>query len=393
MALPMLSSLKYAVMPDWGNILTPSKFIGGLLLVLQLLPSGSSCQTVVGVHEIKANHPAFEQIHAAPFQLVETEVNEKRIFRLDVQSVICADHQCKVVPVSLFWDALGKYVKYELVPGDYLEKGEGVPFTKDDYQTLQTILLDENSPYGDLTYHEVTHDQVIGEGQVDGISGATTILLANGQTVIGATWSCFTLWHWANGDVVGEVRRISGARATVSALRQLLDSGNQAKQHYALSELNRREQYDPELVESVLRLSAHAQGELLSLSLSFLEGLDPGQYLMAMVRLYDTERSGLRQEVLKSLLRAKSKPGERTVVRLIGLLPENPAFQEVDYLLRLIEQAKVASEAVSRELVPLLKANDFLLSRRVYYFLSREENSAGIRVALDGFYALHKDNL
>lgn len=233
----------------------------------------------------------------------------------------------------------------------------------------------------------------MGEGQVDGISGATTILLGNGQTVIGATWSCFTLWHWANGDVVGEIRRITGARLTSNQIKGLLDSGERDKQAYALSELSRREQCDPGLVASVCQLSAHAQGEVLSLSLSFLERLETEQYLRAMVQLYDTERNGLRQEVLKSLLRAKGKLDERVVVRLIGLLPENPAFQEVDYLLRLVEQAKVASPEVSRELLPLLKANDFLLSRRVYYFLSREENKTGIRDELEKFYALHKDNL
>jgi len=364
-----------------------------LIPLLFLLPAMSLAQRVVMVHDIAVNHPALEQEEASLFKLFEIEQDNEKLFYLTVESVICADHLCKIVPVRVFWDVYGKYVRYTLEEGDYLEKGEGEPFVEEDYAVLQSILRDENSPYRDLTYYEVTHDQVIGEGQVDGISGATMLLLEKKQTVIGATWSCFTLWHWANGEVVGEIRRITGARLTSNQIKGLLDSGERDKQAYALNELNWREQYDPGLVASVCQLSAQAQGEVLSLSLSFLERLEAEQYLRAMLQLYDTERSGLRKEVLKSLLRARRKPGRGAFISLIDLLPANPAFQEVDYLLRLIEQAKVTSPEVSRELLPLLKANDFLLSRRVYYFLSREENRTGIRDELDDFYALHKDNL
>ncbi len=364
-----------------------------LILFLLFLPGLGSTQEVIEVHEVMVNHPAFESETPLPFELNEVQVKEQAVFFLDAESVICVDHLCKIVPVRLFWDAYGNYLKYQLAPGVVLEKGDGIPFSADDYVMLAEILKDRSSPYRHLTFYEITHDKVVGEGQVDAISGATIIMLNERETVVGAMWTCFTLWHWAQGGVVREIRSITGARASVSQLSELLGSPDRDKQTFAFTEILSRSVYPRELVSRIVDQIAEGNGEVLSLGIQCLENTEESVYVAAVVQLYGTEKSSLRLVLLRSLLNSKAQTTEAQRCQLIDRLPNNPDYQELDFLLQHIENQESASRKIVHKLLSYLDVNDFLISRRVYYFLSELDVDAVTADRMNKYFERNKDRL
>ena len=75
-------------------------------------------------HLVTVHHPAFGKDDPNRFYLWELRSDSGDLvgYFLDVESVICVDHRCKIVPVGLFWDAIGNYLKFELSGGVILEK-------------------------------------------------------------------------------------------------------------------------------------------------------------------------------------------------------------------------------------------------------------------------------
>lgn len=204
-------------------------------------------------HTIHVHHPAFEDNSTQELQLYQTHTALESEFYLDVESVICIEHVCKIVPVRLFWDAFGRYKRYELGPKVALEKGIGQPFSEQDYMQLQSILADSSSPYKDISYYDITHEKVLGEGQVDAISGATEIILNKEKTIIGAAWTCFTLWHWAHGKVTDKIRAISLGHLDQKQWQQLLQQQDSFILKHSLQALKQQHQFSKPLWETILK--------------------------------------------------------------------------------------------------------------------------------------------
>ncbi len=82
------------------------------------------------------------------------------------------------------------------------KKGHAV-FTDDDYAKLQAILSDKNSLLEQLEPdHVVSPDRTALD--VDDVTAATPVSLGN-AVVSGSVYTCYTLWHWANGEVVEQL--------------------------------------------------------------------------------------------------------------------------------------------------------------------------------------------
>ena len=62
---------------------------------------------------------------------------------------VCLDDVCKLVEVTLYWDAIGYYKRLEYPKGKPLTKLEHEPFTPDDYKKLDSILKDRTSILND----------------------------------------------------------------------------------------------------------------------------------------------------------------------------------------------------------------------------------------------------
>ena len=101
-------------------------------------------------HSISIKHPGEE----GTVEVVLIEVQNKNglpvEYYMDVESVICLEEVCKVIPVTVFWNNIGEYKKYKLEEGATLEKYEANLFEPNDYKKIHTILQNKNSPLFDF---------------------------------------------------------------------------------------------------------------------------------------------------------------------------------------------------------------------------------------------------
>jgi len=140
-----------------------SSYIKFLLLLFPLwvfIQSGNTIsenKTKEITHNIAVHHPGKGRDNIEHVELVEIQ-NKKGLsveFYMDVESVICLEEVCKIVPVRIYWNNIGEYIKYELEDGVTLEKYEADFFEKEDYSKLQSILSNFNSPFKNVRVDEI----------------------------------------------------------------------------------------------------------------------------------------------------------------------------------------------------------------------------------------------
>lgn len=373
------------------------KLFSSYILSLLLLSGFFIDDTGDKRHLITVNHPAFGKDDPNQFYLEELRQDSNSLegYFLDAESVICVDHSCKIVPVRMFWDPLGNYQKYELEKGVILEKKEGKPFLPEDYERLHEILQDNSSPFSGLTYYEITHEKVIGEGDVDGMSGATAILLDEEKTVLGGAWTCYTLWHWAHGETVQEIQRITGAAASVEELKLHLMSYENQRQIFALNELIKREEVDPTIVAHVIKLGQDSKinSKIFKKVLDYLEQAEAEIYHRNIKQLLIHNSADRRKLLWNSLMTFPMHPPVNYFDRIIKHVLDSKDYQEMDLFLNILQQKKATTPFVTHQLIPLLKEEFSILSRRVYWFLSQQKLTDSQTSVLQTYYKRYSDYL
>ncbi|MGB5668764.1 MAG: hypothetical protein WBM53_18150 [Maribacter sp.] len=369
-------------------------FLKHIILFIVVFLAFNVAQEEVVDHKVVVSHPAFEEGTSKDFVLKEIRrKNNPSEFYLEVESVICIDHLCKIVPVRLFWNAYGDYLKYELDNGIRLEKGEGEPFSEEDYQMLQKILLDKDSPYKDISYYEITHEKVVGEGQVDAVSGATETVLKNGETVIGAAWTCFTLWHWANGEITQEVRRVSGSFLSEHQLIANLLSSNQKLQKFALNELIRRRTYEQPVINSIVKIAPTASKEINKLAIEYIDKAPQELYLEITKQLYIKGNEINRILFLNSIASSKIIGGPDFYDAITTNITYLKSFQEIDLVLDILEYSKSSEPTFLDRVAQLLDNDNFIIARKAYWFLEGKKLSSVNDRKVKEFYIQNLDRL
>ena len=368
-------------------------FFNYILILASILCTISTEQEDVIEHKVEVNHPAFEKGSSTSFIMKEVErENGSSEFYLEVESVICIDHICKIVPVRLYWNTYGEYVRYELDKGIRLEKGEGEPFLDDDYMLLHKILKDRDSPYKDISYYEITHEKVIGESQVDAISGATETVLRNGETVVGAAWTCFTLWHWANGEIVQEIRRITGRKLNTKQLLVNLNSKVMDYRIFALNELKQRKTFDSLIIAYLTKAIPNETAEINKHIVQYIEHAPTDLYLKILGQLYAKAKQENRMHYLSSLSQSKVVADQEFYDVFTKDIANLKSYQEIDIILNILSNSKVSPSQLE-QILRLLDHKNFIISRRAYWFLSNHELSIVSKMKLKDFYKKNYERL
>lgn len=146
-----------------------------------------------------------------------------------VYTPICEKEDCYAVDLVFYWDVLGNFEKFELVPGRPLTKKEHEPFTKEDYQKLQFLLKKKHVSFSELKKEDLIQ---VSEDSIDGYTGAT-ISAVKDEVIDGAVYSCYTLWHIANGAVKDSIHK-STARQLDKKLVQKLVFSDDVEANYFL---------------------------------------------------------------------------------------------------------------------------------------------------------------
>ena len=163
-------------------------------------------------------------------------------FFRNVFTPVCYTEVCKPVRIDLYWDLLGNYLGFQVPSHEPLTKTDHKEFETKDYEQLHQILLNTQSILQDFNIYELVDTRTYNlSDSVDAITGATPKTIKN-EVIGGAVYTCFTLWHIANGPVKQALKDITDSQWNNALLRAFLRSTNHHYQYHAIDDVvNNRE--------------------------------------------------------------------------------------------------------------------------------------------------------
>ena len=355
----------------------------------EAVPTSSLKRTVK--HDLTIIHPGDPKSEPMDLELVQylDDNGNPEKYSLWVDSVICRDKTCEVVQVEIFWDAFGRYQQYFVEKGSDLTKLDHIPFSKEDHAKLQRILKDKESPL-----REVTKDGLVGQkakSAVDGVAGATVLTLSS-TVVIGAGYTCYDLWHWANGEVVNIIRGLSGKSTSVAKLQEYLSSDEEESVLFAISKLKERKVFDSQTKAKIIDSMKGGSDELIAPAIDYLNesSQNTEEYFSSLARIYENCSSKKRVYITTALSKETRSISYSLCDRLSAKISELESYHEVHLLLTLFEQRKVWSKLIETNAVKLLDHPKFFFSRRAYWFLKKQKLSPEVQSKVDAFFKKHQ---
>jgi hypothetical protein len=319
-------------------------------------------------------------------------------YSLQFTTHVCIDDQCRAVTIIMRWDALGRYQSLETPEHLPLTRKKHTPFTPEDYQHLDRILKDSQSVLKNYSLESLAAStQVADEAGLDGVSGATPLSVKN-AVVPDAAYTTWTMWHWANGEIVEKLKTATTQRATIDFLKQLLDSEVPTDMEFALRTLIEgdadRGAVEQSLVDSVWKALHRSDRELASLALNFLSRNEPdiAGFHESLIESIFLMRKNYSAVILEYFAEQTNLPIE-TMEKLVLAVDRMPYFQ-LHTTLNLLEQNAFWSPLVESQLTMLLDHDNFFIARRCFEALSaRSHLNETTHERMASFRHKHQDRL
>ena len=322
-------------------------------------------------------------------------------YSMELINKVCLDDVCKLVEVTMYWDAIGFYHSLEYPEGKPLTKVEHEPFTPADYEKLDSILKDRDSILDD---HELgflaaekddktTEEGYEMEGQdADGVSKATPGAVKE-AVVKDAAWTTWVLWKYANTELVIIMQEMTKSRISPKFIKHVLDSKNWQKIEFVLNHLLEQKPVAPQYLDKVAEVMPSAGIGHIELAIEYLQKASPDksayyQKLIGALEELDVYGAAMVIELLESDAHLENKIIEEFVSSLVSL-----KYYPIHLGLRLIESRKFFSESIETDIVKLLHNQDFFIARRASEFLSNQQLSVSAKEELDSFKVKHADRL
>ena len=148
------------------------------------------------------------------------------------------------------WDLIGRFREYDTLTGQGLTKLDHIPFIEEDYQKLDRLLKDPNSPIGDYKKEDLIHDTR--KSDIDGFTGAT-IREINEIVVGGGVYSSYTLWQLANRKFTDSIKRMTTSLLDQKLINKLISKHDLAVNYFIINNLNPSDflNYRNEIIEMI----------------------------------------------------------------------------------------------------------------------------------------------
>ncbi|SIQ98206.1 hypothetical protein [Maribacter ulvicola] len=177
-------------------------------------------------------------------KLLSNNAGEPKLFFSDIETTVCADGECKIANIKVYWNLLGNYVGYGIYPEYPLTKFEHDEFEKEDYAKLHKLLSDDNSILKRRKMSDLIDKVPVAPSNtnlskdMDGVSGATKREVKE-SVVKGGLYSCYTLWHIVHGPVKDKMKDYMLSLNTSELNRYFLYTPYKDYQLYALKQLDK----------------------------------------------------------------------------------------------------------------------------------------------------------
>ena len=313
-----------------------------------------------------------------------------------VDSVVCREKHCDVVKVRIHWDALGRYQRFEVAQGSILTKLDHKPFTRRDLEKLHTILLNKKSPLGEVEKEAMTgKEQKKSESSaLDGVSGATILALKN-DVILGAGYTCYDLWHIANGAVVDPIQERTGKDSSVEVLKNYLNSENLLENKFAIESLQKRNIGNAAISKQVMVRALHGDKALVLPAMAYFKETSPSKmdYRKSLLEFFNKASSRQRVLFLKNLLSEPPRVAPEFYEALSEDLANLETFYETQLFFRLCEKQKISPAVMIPHALKLLSHKNFFVQRRAFEYLDSKPCSPEVKAVLDDYYKKNKNRL
>lgn len=162
---------------------------------------------------------------------------EPVLYASEISTPVCADGECKLMNIKLYWTLLGEYAGFDRYSDLPLTKHDHDEFKVEDYQKLHELLIDDKSILGRRSIDRlVEKPKMRTVNGVDAVAGAT-IARVKESVVSGALYSCYTAWKLVHGDIREQLKAHSLSVLNKNMLVEMLFSNNEDYHLFALGEL------------------------------------------------------------------------------------------------------------------------------------------------------------
>ncbi len=312
-------------------------------------------------------------------------------YALTFKAHVCTDGQCEAVEVTMVWNAAGYFERLEYPPGRPLTKKEHAPFTAEDYAKLDRILKDRNSILGNWTLAFLERPVETGDG-IDAVTSPTPTTVQD-SVIQDAAYTTWALWHWANGEIVPQLRGITKQNCTPAYLNHLLVSKDRTYADFALDHVIEQHRCDSRFVQSVFHILENGERDQITRSLEFLGHAMPdkpklhARLIESCCRMRSADCPVILQE-----LAAESELPATTIEGLTGCLSQLP-YYPIHLILRMLEERKFASEKTISDVAALLESDDFFIARRAYEHLAKQDLDVDTGNKVNAFRERNHDRL
>lgn len=163
------------------------------------------------------------------------------LYTSNISTPVCADGECKLMNIRLYWTLLGEYAGFDRYSETPLTKHDHDEFKIEDYQKLHALLTDDKSILGRRSINQlVEKPKMRTVNGVDAIAGATVARVKE-AVVSGALYSCYTAWKLVHGDIREELKEYSISVLDKNMMVEMLYSKNEDYHLFALEELDNSE--------------------------------------------------------------------------------------------------------------------------------------------------------
>lgn len=304
-------------------------------------------------------------------ELLSNKNKEPLFFYADIETPVCADGECKLAKIKIYWNLLGNYVGYGIDTKTPLTKNEHDPFTSADYKKLHQLLGDRHSILERREMDDLIDEvPVVGEALktykgVDAISGATKKEIKE-SVVKGGLYSCYTLWHLANGDVVKEMQKQLKSMYSDAINDYFLKSAYVDYQEYGLKNLKQQDfgNHLEEIIQIFKETSPITRAYILKKIpndlFSEMEATD--QFYRQFSNVDLNTRTQLIQKIKVAHV--------GSVQILLGQIPIMTKNQLTVYLETLGKDSNAMNSAIKKDLKKYAKSKDFQFNYLVKEFLA-----------------------
>jgi len=290
----------------------------------------------------------------------------------NIQTDVCFDGKCRMLNVNLYWNVTGRYLGFELPPGEFLSKTDHDPFTKEEYIRLGNLLADSLSPLATFSYEALVPRPAAEALKVDAISSPTAPYVLD-YIVKGAAYTTYKLWHFVYGQSQLEIEQLTIKELSPALLLKIIESADTGDKMWAINHTGGYLLTDFKLQRSIIDLITNQNYSLSERTISTLPlkkgNLDSLQHLL--IEKLNTSNYAIKKLIVGKLAEAPRLNAQ--AIQDLALQLKTMNGELIGNVLDIYQKNNVKEVEIGQVVAELLENENNFISQKAYKFIKESK--------------------